>query len=275
MTKRGAEHEGRRGREHRGERAAAEKRPEKKFAKPQQKPHKEAAASSGTTEASSSSSLAPVIIKRVPSLRGKNTLALHAAGSFMRAPSPGKLPMPPPRWAQQREVVRPPATSYPPASTTSAIVPTAELQNNAHTVAQLHGNLLMLALAPRFPAERYGDLAGKIVGMLLEGLEPQEVGALVCNESDRNEYVREALEVLRDADDERASRAIADESRRPTATAPLQVDVGAAQLAARTDDLRTTGLTPALAASGLMRMSPRVSGSKYSTATILGGAGWA
>lgn len=270
MTKRGAEHEGRRGREHRGERAA-DKKPDKKpehgpsrGAKSQQRPHKEVATSSGEA---SSAALAPVIIKRVPSLRGKHTLALHAAGSFMRAPSPRALPMPPPRWAQQRkkDVVN-----------AQRETPDSELQNSTHTIAQLHGNLLMLTLAPRFPADRYGDLAGKITGMLLEGLEAHEVGTLLGDESARNEYIREALEVLRDADDERASRAIEDESRRPAAPrAGLEVDVGAAQLAARTDDANTTGLTPALAASGLMRMSPRVSGSKYSTATILGGVGWA
>ena len=60
------------------------------------------------------------------------------------------------------------------------------------------GNLLYLTLSPRFP-----DLAGKLVGMLLE-LGAEEVKEVLANEVKREELVQEALQLLRDAGDARA-----------------------------------------------------------------------
>ena len=93
--------------------------------------------------------------------------------------------------------------------------------------------------------------------MLLE-LGADEVGEILGSDSLREEAVREALQVLSDAGDERAARAL----KAPPAKKPMKltVDIGAANEAQRAAEggHGSTGLTPALACSGLMRMSPRV-----------------
>jgi len=222
-----------------------------------------------------SSGPVPVPIKKVPSLNGKHSLPLHAAGSFLRAPSPSKLPPPPASWATKK----PPSAARcdgSGASSSALPVPSAPvvtgvgLERSAAVVTGLHGNLLMLTLAPRFPPEVYGDLAGKITGMLLEGLDIDEINGVLGSEQSRDEYVREALEVLSDAGDQRAMRALAPPPPVPQrAGGPLTVEVGAAGEAAIDDvTIASTGLTPSLAA--LVRMSPRVSANKYQTKNILG-----
>ena len=84
-------------------------------------------------------------------------------------------------------------------------------------------------------------------------------------------------QVLCQAHDERATKALEEMTRGPSPggrTRPLSVDVGLAQELAESDTVCSTGLTPALAASSMLRMSPRM-GNKYHTGAILslGGAG--
>ena len=104
---------------------------------------------------------------------------------------------------------------------------------------QLQGNLLHTLIAPTLP-----ELAGKITGMLLEGLTVEEVGAVLSDARVREERVAEAL-------------ASARRRRRARARAPLRVNVAAA-------------VGAAVAESPRLRMSPRASTSGYSTAQILG-----
>jgi hypothetical protein len=112
----------------------------------------------------------------------------------------------------------------------------------------------------------YGDLTGKLVGMLLEcGVD--EVANIVASAEVRKEAVREALIVLRDAGDERAARhlkappppAQAQPMLPPGLGFKLTVDVSAAQeaQAAAEGGANSTGLTPGLQGSMLMRVSPR------------------
>ena len=189
---------------------------------------------------------APVPIRKVPSLRGKNNLALYAAGAFMNsAPSPSAIPAPPPRWTSPSAALQATAASAP------APAPAA-LANVESSRLSILGNLLYLTISPELP-----ELAGKLVGMLLE-LGADEVGEILGSDSLREEAVREALQVLSDAGDERAARAL----KAPPAKKPMKltVDIGAANEAQRAAEggHGSTGLTPALACSGLMRMSPRV-----------------
>ena len=142
---------------------------------------------------------------------------------------------------------------------------------------ELQGNVLLLMLKPRFPADNYSDLAGKTTGMLLEGLDAAEMGQVLTDETLRNDYVRESLGLLVEAGDERAVRALAEPVPAP-APAPaawrgagLTVDIGAALETAAADSAGSTsatGLTPAFGGSW-MRMSPRVSSNKYQTTNIL------
>ena len=135
----------------------------------------------------------PVSIKRIPSLRGKNSVTLHAAGAFLTAaPDPSDLPMPPPHWAARHNaaVAAAPAPA-PPTGDSSA----SRMKNADLAAVQLHGNILILMLGPLFPAERFGDLAGKITGMFLEGLDRGEIGQLLADEQMRKEYIKDALEV--------------------------------------------------------------------------------
>lgn len=132
-------------------------------------------------------------------------------------------------------------------------------------MAELQGNLLHLTLSPRFP-----ELAGKITGMLLE-LEPDEISEILGNETLREEAIQSALQILIDAGDERAVRAMA---APPPPPKKLTVDIGmaqAAQEAAEIGGAQATGLTPAFACSGI-RMSPRVTSNPFLTANILAGA---
>jgi hypothetical protein len=133
---------------------------------------------------------------------------------------------------------------------------------------QLQGNLLYLTLSARFPAELYSDLAGKITGMLLEGLDAGEVADALSDKATRDGYVDEALALLQESGDERAVRALAAAApplpRRPM----LQVDVRAAHEAQASETGASSGLTPGLGGLGL-RMSPRVSTNKYQTSNIL------
>jgi len=151
----------------------------------------------------------------------------HALGSsFLRAPSPSKLPLPPTSWAARSSAAK--AENSSSSSAPPPVQQGAGLQRSAAVVRELHGNLLLLTLSPRFPTEDYGDLAGKITGMLLEGLEADEIAGILASEQVRDDYIQEALEVLRDDGDGRAVRALAPP---PPSSAPLPgvgltVDVG-------------------------------------------------
>lgn len=101
----------------------------------------------------------PVPIKKVPSLRGRHQLGLHAAGGFLtKAPSPNKLPPPPPHW---REAQAFPRCAFRHARSdgleTSLVAAPPALQRSASVVRELQGNLLHLTLTGRFP-----ELAGKV-----------------------------------------------------------------------------------------------------------------
>lgn len=208
----------------------------------------------------------PVPIRKVPSLRGKNKLELYAAGGMARAPSPGLLPPPPAKWTKAAMAAatssEPMAPPPPPEQLTAPPV----LQRESSVVAELQGNLLYLTLSPLYP-----ELAGKIVGMLLE-LGPEDMTEILGNAARREAAVKEALEVLRAAGDERAL-ALAAPSIGAAATSRgsvggLCVDIGAAQAAQAASDV-SSGLTPSLTGLSMMRMSPRVSGNPYQTMTLL------
>uniref|UniRef100_A0A7S2CFU5 PABC domain-containing protein n=2 Tax=Haptolina brevifila TaxID=156173 RepID=A0A7S2CFU5_9EUKA len=217
------------------------------------------------------SSEGPVAIRKVNSFNSK-LHGFHAGGSFLRAPSPSKLPLPPTSWAARSSAAK--AENSSSSSAPPPVQQGAGLQRSAAVVRELHGNLLLLTLSPRFPTEDYGDLAGKITGMLLEGLEADEIAGILASEQVRDDYIQEALEVLRDDGDGRAVRALAPP---PPSSAPLPgvgltVDVGAAMDSAAAEEavLLASGLTPSLSAASLVRMSPRVSANKYGTRNILG-----
>ena len=123
------------------------------------------------------------------------------------------------------------------------------------------GNLLYLTLSPRFP-----DLAGKLTGMLLE-LGADDMKEILGSEGRREAAVQEALEVLREAGDERAVRALKQPAAQPQAPPGLMVDIGAAHAAQAADG--STGLTPSV--TGLMRMSPRISSNPFLSANLLRG----
>jgi hypothetical protein len=221
----------------------------------------------------------PPGIRKVPSLDGKfkgdpaassKAVVAHAGASFLRAPSPRHLPLPPARWKPRRAdsagAPAPPPPA-PPASDTGA-----GLQRAAGVRRQLQGNLLYLTLSARFPAELYSDLAGKITGMLLEGLDAGEVADALSDKATRDGYVDEALALLQESGDERAVRALAAAAPPPPPPLPrrpmLQVDVRAAHEAQASETGASSGLTPGLGGLGL-RMSPRVSTNKYQTSNIL------
>ena len=205
----------------------------------------------------------PVPVRKVPSWRGKHQIGLYAAGSFQNtAPSPKNLPAPPARWTRMG------SSDAVPSSSEQVLMPPpppVPLRRESSVVAELQGNLLYLTLAPQYP-----ELAGRIVGMLLEGCTPEQLKDILGKEEIRAEAVAEALKVLREAGDEHALALAA--QRAPglsVAPPPLTVDVGAAHAAQAAADV-ATGLTPSL--SGLMRMSPRVSSNPYMTANLLRGA---
>ena len=222
----------------------------------------------------------PVPIKKVPSLRGTREPTLHAAGAFLRAPSPSKLPLPgkllrPPSGAasEVRALVRMASREQPSSSASSSIVPiqrtASGLQREQKVVRELHGNMLYLTMADRYP-----ELAGKLTGMLLEGLDASELADVIASEATREATIAEALQVLREAGDERAVYVapLPAEPTRVGPPAPLTVDVALAQAAKEEveDGKGRSGLTPAFATS-MLRMSPRVSaGNPYQTAAILG-----
>ena len=218
----------------------------------------------------------PPGIRKVPSLDGKfkgdpaassKAVVAHAGASFLRAPSPRHLPLPPARWKPRRADSAGAPPPAPPASNTGA-----GLQRAAGVRRQLQGNLLYLTLSARFPAELYSDLAGKITGMLLEGLDAGEVADVLSDKATRDGYVDEALALLQESGDERAVRALAAPAPPPPPPLPrrpmLQVDVRAAHEAQAAETGATSGLTPGLGGLGL-RMSPRVSTNKYQTSNIL------
>ena len=137
--------------------------------------------------------------------------------------------MPPSRWT---------ATAGPSQSAPPPEVP--GLKRTSSVVRELQGNLLFIKLHGMHPA-----LAGKLTGMLLDGLEPDVIsGELLADDGILEEAVTEALKVLSEAGDERAVAALARErvdapappavvrsssgSSRP-APAHLTVDVAAAQ----------------------------------------------
>lgn len=245
----------------------------------------------------------PVPIKKVPSLRGKNSVGLYAAGAFTTtAPSPGKLPAPPMRWHSA------PAT----ASTATAVEPqpfvAPQVSHPIEARLAILGNLLFLTVCFRRKASQnsalapwprnltsrdrvlvvqlqphFGELAGKLVGMLLE-LGADDVSEILSSAEVREEAIKEALFVLRDAGDERAGRAL---NAAPVPVliplhAPLPpglgiggltVDIGAAQeaQAAAEGGTGSSGLTPAMQGGMLMRISPRISTNPYSSSNILRG----
>ena len=221
----------------------------------------------------------PPGIRKVPSLDGKfkgdpsassKAVVAHAGASFLRAPSPRHLPLPPARWKPRRADSAGAPPPAPPASNTGA-----GLQRAAGVRRQLQGNLLYLTLSARFPAELYSDLAGKITGMLLEGLDAGEVADVLSDKATRDGYVDEALALLQESGDERAVRALAAPAPPPPPPLPrrpmLQVDVRAAHEAQAAETGATSGLTPGLGGLGGLglRMSPRVSTNKYQTSNIL------
>jgi hypothetical protein len=189
--------------------------------------------------------------------RGGHQLGLHAAGAFLRAPSPGRLPKPPPQW-----LVRMASGSS--ASSASHLGPPG-LRRSASVQRELQGNMLHLILSQRFP-----DLAGKLTGMLLE-LGADEVAEVLADAKLREEALQEALRLLREAGDERALQLDQQDVaiRPPPGRLTVDVSVAQAARAAAENGGGTTGLTPDCS---LMRMSPRVS-SLYSTRAILGQSG--
>ena len=108
---------------------------------------------------------------------------------------------------------------------------------------QLQGNLLFCLVEPVYP-----ELAGKITGMLLE-LSEEEVAELIASESKRAAAMQDAIEVLREAGDERAMTLVKSDAQQT-----LVVDVALATNMAG------------------MRMSPRC-GSMYSSRKLLASAG--
>ena len=60
--------------------------------------------------------------------------------------------------------------------------PAQQLQRSDFVVRQLQGNLLHTLIAPSLP-----ELAGKVTGMLLEGLTVEEVGAVLSDARVREE----------------------------------------------------------------------------------------
>ena len=176
-------------------------------------------------------------VKKIPSMRGGNSLPLHAASYQRAAPSPSALPAPPMRWTAGP--AGGPLPTLARSTQPSEDAPAQQLQRSDFVVRQLQGNLLHTLIAPSLP-----ELAGKVTGMLLEGLNVDEVGAVLSDARVREERVAEALAVLRAAGDVRAR-------------APLRVNVAAA-------------VGAAVAESPRLRMSPRASSSGYSTAQILG-----
>ena len=176
-------------------------------------------------------------VKKIPSMRGGNSLPLHAASYQRAAPSPSALPAPPMRWTAGP--AGGPLPTLARSTQPSEDAPAQQLQRSDFVVRQLQGNLLHTLIAPALP-----ELAGKVTGMLLEGLNVDEVGAVLSDARVREERVAEALAVLRAAGDARAR-------------APLRVNVAAA-------------VGAAVAESPRLRMSPRASSSGYSTAQILG-----
>jgi len=233
--------------------------------------------------------LPPPVIRKVPSLdskfKGDSKAKVYAGGAFLRAPSPRNLPMPPTRWAGRGSAlasaaaVATAATMPPPPSTAASATAAAQhtgLERGTGVRRELQGNLLYLTLGARFPAASYSDLAGKVTGMLLEGLDEDELAEVLADGALRNDYVGEALALLvEETSDERAVRALAAPVAPPPQPPPsgcppaLQVDIGAAHAAAAAEAVATSGLTPALSGIG-MRMSPRVSSNKYQTSNILG-----
>ena len=165
------------------------------------------------------------------------------------------------------------------ASRSSAPAPLqrqSSLQREASVARELHGNLLYLAIASKHP-----ELAGKLTGMLLE-LGAADIADILRSDECREEAVTAALKVLRDAGDERAAHALsAPAPPAPRALPPkgrLEIDVAAAHAVAAAEGVAistSTGLTPALAATALMRMSPRVSSNPYASARILSRAAMA
>ena len=127
----------------------------------------------------------------------------------------------------------------------------------------------------------FGELSGKLVGMLLE-LGADDVSEILSSAEVREEAIKEALFVLRDAGDERAGRALNAAPVLKPLQAPLPpglgiggltVDIGAAQdaQAAAEGGTGSSGLTPAMQGGMLMRISPRVSTNPYSSSNILRG----
>lgn len=174
---------------------------------------------------------APMPVQKIPSLRGKHYIGLHAGGGMAKAPSPRLLPRPPTRWT----------TAVP--QPVPLVRRESSLRNEEQVQKQLQGNMLYTLISPEQPA-----LAGKITGMLLDAYEPRELGALIASESERREAIREALAVLSEAGDPRVAAVGG-----PAAGA-LSVDV---QLAS------------SCAAPSAIRMSPRDSLNPYASANIL------
>ena len=101
-------------------------------------------------------------VKKIPSMRGGNSLPLHAASYQRAAPSPSALPAPPMRWTAGP--AGGPLPTLARSTQPSEDAPAQQLQRSDFVVRQLQGNLLHTLIAPTLP-----ELAGKVTGMLLEG----------------------------------------------------------------------------------------------------------
>ena len=113
-------------------------------------------------------------VKKIPSMRGGNSLPLHAASYQRAAPSPSALPAPPMRWTAGP--AGGPLPTLARSAQPSEDAPAQQLQRSDFVVRQLQGNLLHTLIAPALP-----ELAGKVTGMLLEGLTVEEVGAVLSD----------------------------------------------------------------------------------------------
>ena len=208
----------------------------------------------------------PQPVTKITSLRGKHELGLHAAGAFQTsAPSPSLLPAPPSRWKQQSQQQSQQQEAGPASS--SAPAPPAPARS-ASALKDLQGNLLYACISPAYP-----ELAGKLVGMLLE-LEADEVAVLLADSTRRDASVREALDVLVEAGDPRAlAAARAAPEGAPPQRRALTVEVAPpvrppVVRRGSSASSQSTGLTPSLPEGLSLRMSPRPS--MYGTRTLLG-----
>lgn len=104
----------------------------------------------------------------------------------------------------------------PRANAADATRPVAFVGNRRDPRAYTHkyGEQLRCLLLPRFPDGTYAELANEITGMMIAGLDGDELAlALTDGATTFEEAVSGSLEVLVEDGDERAVRAMADEAR--------------------------------------------------------------